>query len=106
MKLTDLSPKWISLNNWASEHPFYVGITFRCPHCPAGERGETGYLGVYFANPVDPANLLGQGISFGRLAEHLWQRTGDTFETMTLSPSIDASTTGHWHGFITNGEVR
>ena len=83
MKLTDLSPKWISLNNWASEHPFYVGLTFRCPHCPAGERGETGYLGVYFTNPVDPANLLAQGISFGKLAEHLWNRTGESFETLT-----------------------
>jgi len=36
---------------------------------------------------------------------YLWQRTGETFEDMTLSPSIDASNSGHWHGHITNGEV-
>lgn len=34
-----------------------------------------------------------------------WHRTGDTFETLTLTPSIDASAYGHWHGFITRGEV-
>jgi hypothetical protein len=37
----------------------------------------------------------------------VWTRAaGDTFETLTLSPSIDASPAGHWHGFIQNGEVR
>lgn len=35
-----------------------------------------------------------------------WQRQGDTFETLTLAPSIDASRAGHWHGFIQNGEIR
>jgi hypothetical protein len=36
----------------------------------------------------------------------LWQRTGDTFNSISLSPSIDASKAGHWHGYITNGEIR
>ena len=40
-----------------------------------------------------------------------WARTGDTFETLTLAPSIwvkggackpDGS---GWHGFVTNGEI-
>ncbi len=35
-----------------------------------------------------------------------WQRTGDTFETLTFSPSIDASASGHWHGWINCGGVR
>ena len=25
---------------------------------------------------------------------------------LTVTPSIDASASGHWHGFITNGEIR
>ncbi len=39
---------------------------------------------------------------------NVWKRgSGDTFETLTLTPSIDANVdiAGHWHGFITNGEV-
>jgi hypothetical protein len=34
-----------------------------------------------------------------------WQRTGDDFATMSITPSIDASACGHWHGFITNGQI-
>jgi hypothetical protein len=37
-------------------------------------------------------------------AKH-WQRTGDTFENLTLSPSLDFSARGEWHGSITNGEA-
>jgi hypothetical protein len=34
-----------------------------------------------------------------------WSIVGD-FENLNVSPSIDASSSGHWHGFITNGETR
>lgn len=42
-----------------------------------------------------------------------WQRTGDTFETLTLSPSILVNANApreypdicHFHGFITNGAI-
>lgn len=34
-----------------------------------------------------------------------WQRTGDDFETLSCAPSIDASQSGHWHGFIQAGNV-
>jgi hypothetical protein len=34
---------------------------------------------------------------------HLWQRTGNTFETLTLTPSIDASP--DWHGYVTSGQI-
>ena len=35
-----------------------------------------------------------------------WQRTADDFATMSITPSIDASPAGHWHGFITAGEIK
>ncbi len=37
-----------------------------------------------------------------------WHREGDTFETLTLTPSIlrrKFSCVNEWHGFITDGEV-
>jgi hypothetical protein len=34
-----------------------------------------------------------------------WTMGGQTFEDLTLTPSIDVSAAGHWHGFITNGDV-
>lgn len=118
MKLTDLDPRWVAIGRWDSadgtQHyydtpPRRGGITFNCPvhtekcvHC--GQfLPQTHRLCVFFANPVD-------GLP-PQVAEHLWQRAGDDFETLTLSPSIDASQ--HvvdgvicWHGFITNGEIR
>lgn len=27
------------------------------------------------------------------------------FETLTVTPSLDGSPGGNWHGFITNGEI-
>lgn len=106
MKLIDLNPHWVVPPQCAAGVRLYVGITFRCPHCPVGERGEVCYIGVFFTNPVDPDGWLPRIEPLGKMAEHQWVRTGDTFETMSLMPSVDASKHGHWHGFITNGEVR
>jgi hypothetical protein len=107
MKLTDLQPHWISLGSESGDDK--LGITFRCPHCPAGERGETTYLGVWFAQPVDPdkhPDIDWPTYMLAHPQEHYWQRSGDNFDTLTLSPSVDASQHGHWHGFIQNGEIR
>jgi hypothetical protein len=30
----------------------------------------------------------------------------EVFGSVSVTPSIDASLSGHWHGFITNGEIR
>ncbi len=74
------------------------GVSLLCD-CPCGNRDESHQMHVPFANPIDG----GPG-----LHERGWQRTGDTFETLTLTPSIfrrkDWGGCG-WHGFITNGDV-
>lgn len=89
MRLVDLEPRW-STEYGDNRHG--LGITFLCPCCLKTR------IGVAFSNPVDG------GPPSSRVLK--WQRTGDTFETLSLSPSLDASRQGHWHGFITNGEVR
>ncbi len=112
MKLVDLDPRWamdadIVIGGVRKHYKRRRGmaITFACPHCVALHPGviERGgpvqFLGVWFANPID-------GLPPTDDAEHLWQRSGDSFETLTLTPSIDASGDGHWHGFITNGEIK
>jgi hypothetical protein len=35
-----------------------------------------------------------------------WKRTSDDFATMSVTPSIDSSPAGHWHGFIVAGEIK
>lgn len=81
-----------------------MGLSFLCPvH-------RDHRLVVMFANPIDglPAATPEEG-------HYQWQRTGETFETLTLGPSIDASGSTHgngaietpcWHGYITSGEVK
>jgi len=98
MKLVDRDPRWIAE---AGRHG--MGVSFDCPcsKCLASDNRER--LAVWFANPVDG------GAAHVRTdpgpAYPLWQRTGETFEDLTLAPSIDASHFGHWHGHVRNGEI-
>lgn len=96
LKLTELEPRWCSE---AGRHG--MGLTFLCPvH-------RNHRLGVQFANPIDGgAAMQGQ--------KYLWRRQGETFDALTLGPSIDASGAQHfsgietpcWHGFIAGGEIK
>lgn len=58
---------------------------------------------VNFWPPIDPENLQGTLINIPNNNGHA--RTGDTFETLTLSPSVGFGSIGHWHGHIINGEI-
>ena len=112
MRLTDLSPKWVTLENWvASDRPFYIGLTFYCPHCspdlPAhGPTARRQRMAVKFWPPIDPTNvqatfvvpLIKMGTEWARVS-------GESFDTLTLHPSVDVSTYAHWHGSIKNGEI-
>lgn len=99
MRLVDLDPNWVSTSGRQG-----MGLRFRCPHCDT-------HLVVWFENPLDN----GPSLDPAKHRAPLWKRMGDTFETLTLTPSINASerdpetgkvVTYHWHGFIQNGEMR
>ena len=95
MKLHELNPRWIVVEKNTEE----VGITFDCPCC------RTQRLGVFFhdiGEEVQDDNFLR---AHNLDINHIWNRQGKTFATITLSPSIDVSAKGHWHGFITNGNI-
>jgi hypothetical protein len=97
-KLVDLFGDWIERDGRR------LGVKFICPSCPQIEGAPT--LCVLFANPPDggppePAGTTLCGDNEGRR----WTRTGDTLDTLTLSPSVDCSKCGHWHGFVANGEA-
>ena len=125
MRLTDLDPKL-----WAAAGRHGQGVVFLCPHC------RVTYLCVAFANPLDggapwnigthecrPIRQLWE-LLYGDLGDpavrgavlpkgtnvvppgFLWQRTGETFEDLTLTPSVDASPAGCWHGFVTKGDAK
>ena len=105
MTLAELEPRW-----WGDGERRHLGITFLCPHC------QRVRLGLAFANPPDggpPHSLqttsimwhVHQARTFDVPPGTHWSRTGDDFSTLTLSPSIDASKSGHWHGSISAGVI-
>lgn len=114
MKLTDLDPRWFDVPGVGTDKD---GVTFLCPckTCLANPEKQTR-LAVQFANPIGcaPKPLM----TFQEKHHHvhelktfevppgfLWKRTGEDFETLTIEPSVDASASGHWHGFVRNGIV-
>lgn len=106
MRLVDLDPHWIGLMYWASPEPFYVGVSFWCPHCdpalPEHGSDRRQRLAFQFWPPIDPEKMMGR--IFNLPDNGGWRRiSGETFETLTIESSINNS--GHWHGHITNGEI-
>jgi len=113
VKLVDLSPKWLVLPNAVDGVRFYVGVSFLCPHCEHTPCPTCGHqrgrrLAFYFFPPIDPDNLIGRyGPEWwpenGRGRKEHRRESGDTFDTLTISPSVGFEQIGHWHGTITNG---
>lgn len=100
MKLTDLNPAFVmsggegisdSEGNPVPERQG-VGLAFDCP-CGCRER-----VYLNFENPLDGGKKLSGHPS--------WNRTGDTFETISLTPSILRMGGCGWHGYLTNGELK
>jgi len=63
------------------------GIIFRCPNCGV-------YGGVHFLDSKYAA----------KYPSPVWARSGDTLETISLTPSVRMI--GHFHSWITSGELR
>lgn len=106
MRLTELEPRWI--------HPNL--FVFRCPHCrlvflackniEMSHKDQRLLFEQYFGED------WGHQVIWDK-QEQSWSISGTipndpkaAFMTdCTVTPSIDASTSGHWHGSITNGEI-
>jgi hypothetical protein len=99
MRLSELNPRWVGLHNWSSESIYHIGVSFDSP--TTGKR-----LAILFKPAIDPDNLT-QRYQFGDYFPQAkkWDRVGDTFETLSLMPSLDFSANGEWHGNITNGSI-
>lgn len=96
MKLIDLKPHWFAVDG------LRCGLIFDCPHC------RTTRLAVAFHHhalaEIENAAILAR--HGAQDVQHIWDLQGqDDFNTLTLSPSIDVSASGHWHGFIIAGNI-
>lgn len=109
MRLVDLAPRWVGDYAMPSARQ---GVSFACPCC------RTIRLAVFFDVGVDTAAVDlatlraarwespgGDHLADLHVGAVLWHRTGETFDTLTLTPSLDASAFGHWHGYIRQGGI-
>lgn len=80
------------------------GIEFLCPLCFAKNAGPIGTHGcdVTFADRGVPDDL-GSHNKAGKAVR--WTVNGDTFENLTITPSILIEGGCGWHGHITNGQI-
>lgn len=95
MRLTDLSPRWLTPDVFIFRSPVGHGYWLSCPRVKMTHNEQWDL----FEREMDDAVVVGWK------EECVWKYDGSDFETMTVTPSIDASESGNWHGFITNGEI-
>jgi len=111
IKLTALNPRWIlglpcpapdggeySADGGDMRGRYGMGISFDCPlHMSSSSPLHSRHrIKIFFANPLDGLPPE-QGVA-------LWQRGGESFKALTVSPTGNASTEC-WRGFIKNGEI-
>ncbi|MBY0581547.1 MAG: hypothetical protein K2P68_01335 [Sphingomonas sp.] len=104
MKLIDLDPRWLIKDG------LRVGFVFKSPTNQAEWQS-------CFENPPsigEQCDLFDEQVGEDAIVQPCnaaahWQIAGGinaaSFETMTVTPSLDGSAGGLWHGFITNGEI-
>lgn len=104
MRLSELEPRWLTPNLFI----------FDCPHCVGIITDKKARLTC--KNVVMPFNeqyylfekLYGEGwnhLIVGCKDDMAWGFSTTDFETITVTPSLDASASGHWHGNIQNGNI-
>lgn len=109
MKLIDLDPQWILIDGKR------IGFTFISPK--DGHDGKRVYRQSCF---VEPPQMREQLSAFEALhgqdaivqpcnSKAKWQIAGGIdaadFSSISVTPSLDGSAGGLWHGFITNGQI-
>lgn len=116
-RLVDCNPKWGRFSGSEDKDAALRYVRFDCPE---------GHADCWHVIPFTPT-LGGEQVPSPQANGAQWQRTGDTFETLTLAPSIrrvpqyasreaaiaagcipefvTESNLCAFHGFVTNGEI-
>lgn len=101
MKLTELEPRWI-INGQV--------FVFRCPHCRQTwlscknvVMSTHDQVELFQKAGLDPCGPRYAVVPMK--AEVCWRLKGNDFASLTVEPSIDASSSGHWHGHINAGAI-
>lgn len=103
MRLSELSPRWL-LNEPGGRRfllfksPSGHGDWITCKNFAMSIKDQNKL--VY----EDTPDLRGQPVVLTK-ADCAWSMDGD-IENLTCMPSVDASASGNWHGYIRDGEIK
>lgn len=103
MKLVDCEPSFFSSGGEGISDkdgnpvPSREGVGLASQRCPCGDPEHRGFA-IMFENPLDGGPRVEGHHAY-------WTRTGETFDVLTLTPSIQRNDPPcRWHGYLTNGE--
>lgn len=98
MKLIDLQPFWLSPDVFIFRSPCGYRDWLTCKRVKMTIKEQSRL--IWHDNPQYKEEEVVLTV-----ANFAWKFEGNDFNILTVTPSIDASKSGNWHGFITNGEV-
>ena len=106
MKLTELEPRWIHPNLFVFLCPHCRNALLTCKNVQMTWKGQYAIFEKEFGDDWPPLVVLAS-------PEYAWSISGTVpadmdaafITDLTVTPSIDASASGHWHGFIIKGEI-
>jgi hypothetical protein len=104
VKLTELEPRWIEKDGRRVGFVFRSPTDQRCWQTVTAEPVPRREQWALIKEAADSANFQSANPDFAWTIEGGIE--GADFETLTVTPSVDGSAGGLWHGFITNGEIR
>jgi hypothetical protein len=107
MKLIDLEPRWIHPNVFIFKCPCCQAVFLSCKNIAMTQKEQRLLFEAEFGEDADH-NIVSTKPEFA------WSISGTVPADLkaafaidlTVQPSIDASASGHWHGHITNGEIK
>lgn len=99
MRLVDLEPRWINENVFTFLCPCCRKITLTCKNVPMSRDEQWALLEKALGEYFNTFTVL-------TIDSFAWSFSTTDFSLLTVSPSIDAGPSGHWHGHIELGEIK
>ena len=96
MRLIDLEPAWLTPDVFIFKNPTGGDMWLTCKRVVMSSDEQYALVenSKYEEHNVVPCNPAST-----------WKFVGNDFNTMSVTPSLNADKSGNWHGYITKGEI-
>lgn len=104
MRLSELEPVWLTLDVFRFRCPHCRNVWLLCKRVVLGFKDQVRLVNSHLQREAE--DDWDWPIDFVPMKkETCWTFVGNNFDLLTVTPSIDASASGHWHGHIRHGEI-